>query len=137
MTHFVRYAVNSKTYFGVLEGERVRELEGGFLDPSPSGVKCSLSEVKLLAPCAPSKILAVGRNYKTHLSGPIQLPEPARPEVFFKPVSSLQDPEGPIVVPADSTDLHFEGELVLVVGKRLRSHLRQRCKREELAARTR
>jgi len=120
MTNFVRYAVNSKTYYGILEGQQVAELEGGFFHPSPTGVKRNLTEVKLLVPCAPSKILAVGRNYKTHLSGPVKLAEPTRPEVFFKPVSSLQDPEGPIVVPSDSTDLHFEGELVLVIGKRLR-----------------
>ena len=120
MSHFVRYAVNSKAYYGILEGDQVAELEGGLFRPSPTGVTRELADVKLLAPCAPSKILAVGRNYKTHLSGPIQLPEPTRPEVFFKPVSSLQDPEGPIVVPCDSTDLHFEGELVLVIGKRLR-----------------
>lgn len=120
MSHFVRYAVNSKTYYGILEGDQVAELEGGFFHLSPTPVTRKLAEVKLLAPCAPSKILAVGRNYRTHLSGPVKLAEPTRPEVFFKPVSSLQDPEGPIVVPSDSTDLHFEGELVLVIGKRLR-----------------
>jgi 2-keto-4-pentenoate hydratase/2-oxohepta-3-ene-1,7-dioic acid hydratase in catechol pathway len=120
MSNFIRYAVNGKAYYGILEGERIAELAGGLFDPSPTPVSRNLSEVKLLAPCAPSKILAVGRNYKTHLSGPIKLPEPTRPEVFFKPVSSLQDPEGPIVAPSDSTDLHFEGELVLVIGKPLR-----------------
>jgi 2-keto-4-pentenoate hydratase/2-oxohepta-3-ene-1,7-dioic acid hydratase in catechol pathway len=121
MINFVRYTSNSRSYYGILEGERVTELEGGLFEPpSRTGLVRALGEVKLLAPCSPSKILAVGRNYKTHLSGPIQLPEPTRPEVFFKPVSSLQDPEGPIVVPSDSTDLHFEGELVLVIGKRLR-----------------
>ncbi|HLH43384.1 MAG TPA: fumarylacetoacetate hydrolase family protein [Bryobacteraceae bacterium] len=121
MSNFVRYTSDSRVHWGILEGERVAELQGGLFDPPVrTGVVRALGEVSLLAPCSPSKILAVGRNYKTHLSGPVPLSEPARPEIFFKPVSSLQHPEGPIVVPPDSTDLHFEGELALVIGKRLK-----------------
>src|SRR6202000_2665014 len=82
----------------------------------PTGVRRPLSEVKLLAPCTPGKILAVGRNYKSHLE---TRPHPSRPEIFYKPISSLQDPEGPIVLPPDATNAHFEGELVVVMGRRL------------------
>ena len=127
MTKFVRYRVGSKISYGELEGETIHEIEGDLFEHGPlpggrgSGVERQLSEVKLLAPCTPSKILAVGRNYRSHLSGPVKLAEPTRPEVFFKPPSSIQDPEGPIVVPPDSTNLHFEGELVLVIGRRLRN----------------
>ena len=121
MTQFVRYRIDSKISYGRLEGGRISELDGDLFGNTPSGVERNLSDVKLLAPCTPAKILAVGRNYRSHLSGPVQLAEPTRPEVFFKPNSSIQDPEGPIVVPPDSANLHFEGELVLVIGRRLRN----------------
>jgi len=120
MTKFVRYAVNSFTYNGILEGDEILELQPDLFSHTYTGKKLGVSDIKLLAPCTPRKIVAVGRNYKTHLTGPVKLPEPTRPEIFFKPTSSLQDPGGPIVVPPDSTDLHFEGELVLVIGRRLR-----------------
>jgi 2-keto-4-pentenoate hydratase/2-oxohepta-3-ene-1,7-dioic acid hydratase in catechol pathway len=130
MTKFVRYSLNSHISYGILDGDSIRELNGDLFQHSATGVSHALSAVKLLAPCVPAKILAVGRNYKTHLSGPVKLPEPSRPEVFFKPTSSVQDPDGPIVVPADSNNLHFEGELVLVMGK----HLRRASKDEARAA---
>ncbi|MBV8847504.1 MAG: fumarylacetoacetate hydrolase family protein [Bryobacterales bacterium] len=121
MTQFVRYSANSQIHYGILEGERIHELQGDLFSYTASGVERNLSDLRLLAPCAPRQILAVGRNYKTHLSGPVKLPEPTRPEIFFKPISSLQDPEGPIIVPPDSSDLHFEGELVLIIGSRLKN----------------
>jgi len=71
-----------------------------------------------LAPCDPGKILAVGLNYKSHLGGRQQ---PAHPEMFYKPVTALQNPGGPIEIPRDATDLHYEGELVAVIGKKTRN----------------
>jgi 2-keto-4-pentenoate hydratase/2-oxohepta-3-ene-1,7-dioic acid hydratase in catechol pathway len=57
----------------------------------------------------------VGRNYRSHLG---DRPAPDRPEIFYKPISSLQDPEEDIVIPPDATNVHYEGELVLVIGQR-------------------
>jgi 2-keto-4-pentenoate hydratase/2-oxohepta-3-ene-1,7-dioic acid hydratase in catechol pathway len=48
-------------------------------------------------------------------------PQPASPEIFYKPITALQDPGGPIAIPRDATDLHYEGELVVVIGKRLKN----------------
>ena len=41
--------------------------------------------------------------------------------MFYKPVTALQDPGGPIVIPRDATDVHYEGEMVVVVGKPVRN----------------
>jgi 2-keto-4-pentenoate hydratase/2-oxohepta-3-ene-1,7-dioic acid hydratase in catechol pathway len=117
MTKLVRYRVGSHAAYGILEDGVVAELEGTLFAHKLTGVRRKLSEVTLLRPGAPGKVLAVGRNYKSHLG---TRPQPAQPEVFYKPISCLQDPEGPIVIPRDSTDLHYEGELVLVIGKRVR-----------------
>ncbi len=133
MSQFVRYAVHSNISYGILEDGVIAEVKGSLFSHTRTGVTRRAEEVRLLAPCEPAKILAVGRNYKTHLKSPVPgatpLPEPVRPEVFFKPVSSIQYPGGPIVVPSDSTDLHYEGELVLVIGRRVR-----RASKEEARA---
>jgi 2-keto-4-pentenoate hydratase/2-oxohepta-3-ene-1,7-dioic acid hydratase in catechol pathway len=116
---YIRYRSGSDTAYGILEGDTVRELRGGlFGDRAPTGVTRKLSDVQLLAPCEPGKILAVGLNYKSHLGG---RPQPAYPEIFYKPVTALQDPGEPIVIPRDATDVHYEGELVVVIGKRARN----------------
>ena len=65
-----------------------------------------------LAPVVPRppKIVCLGMNYRSHIGG---RPAPERPEIFFKPVSCLQNPGDPILYPHDATDLHYEGELVI------------------------
>ncbi len=104
--------------YALVEDGRALELSGDlFADPQPTGRGLPLSEPELLAPCLPPKILAVGQNYASHLGG---RPMPKNPEMFYKPVSSLQDPGGPIVIPPDAEDVHYEGELVVVIGKTIR-----------------
>jgi 2-keto-4-pentenoate hydratase/2-oxohepta-3-ene-1,7-dioic acid hydratase in catechol pathway len=119
MPQYVRYSIGSTTSYGVLDGDTVREIAGGlFGNRAETGIRRALGDVKLLAPCQPGKILAVGLNYKSHLGG---RPQPDRPEIFYKPVTALLDPGEPIVIPRDATDLHYEGELVAVIGKPARN----------------
>ena len=66
--------------------------------------------MKLLYPCTPPKVLAVGLNYKSHLG---DRTSPSSPEMFYKPITSLQNPDDTIVIPKDSKNTHYEGELVL------------------------
>jgi 2-keto-4-pentenoate hydratase/2-oxohepta-3-ene-1,7-dioic acid hydratase in catechol pathway len=119
VTSYLRYRTDSAASYGILDGQTIREIEGGLFDGhSETGVTHKLSEVKLLHPCQPTKILCVGLNYKSHLGG---RPQPSQPEIFYKPLSALQDPGGPIAIPRDATDLHYEGELVVVVGKQVKN----------------
>jgi 2-keto-4-pentenoate hydratase/2-oxohepta-3-ene-1,7-dioic acid hydratase in catechol pathway len=112
---YVRFRHGSRALYGVLDGDTIRELEGTpFEGGRETGARRRLSEVKLLAPCEPSKILAVGRNYRSHVG---DRQTPSRPEMFWKPVSALQNPEDPIVLPPESRNVHHEGELVLVIGR--------------------
>jgi 2-keto-4-pentenoate hydratase/2-oxohepta-3-ene-1,7-dioic acid hydratase in catechol pathway len=117
MTKLVRYRVEGHTSYGTLEDGIIAQVDGTLFAHKPTDVRHKLSEVTLLCPGTPGKALAVGRNYKSHLG---TRPHPAQPEMFYKPISCLQDPDGPIVIPRDSMDLHFEGELVLVIGKHVR-----------------
>ncbi|HXU80688.1 MAG TPA: fumarylacetoacetate hydrolase family protein [Polyangia bacterium] len=115
VTKYVRFRHGTKTAHGILDGETIRELrDSPFEGVHETGAKHRLAEVKLLAPCQPPKILAVGLNYRSHL-GDRKAPE--RPEIFYKPITSLQHPDESIVIPPDATDVHYEGELVVVIGK--------------------
>src|SRR5678816_1188186 len=65
---YVRYSHAGRVAYGLLEGDRVRELSGGlFSNPRPTGRTARLGDVKILAPVEPSKVIAVGLNYKSHL----------------------------------------------------------------------
>ena len=119
MTKYIRFRSSSSEAYGILDGDSVRELRGDlFGDRAESGAVHKLADVKLLYPCRPGKIMAVGLNYKSHLGG---RPQPAHPEMFYKPVTALQDPDSPIVLPRDSTDVHYEGEIVAVIGKQAKN----------------
>lgn len=118
VTKYIRYRRGSATAYGILDGDTIRELHGDlFGGHKETGVTRSLADVKLLYPCEPSKILAVGLNYKSHL-GDRKTPE--HPEIFYKPVSALQHPDEPIAIPMAAKNVHYEGELVLVIGKRVK-----------------
>ena len=117
-TRFVRFRRGSSTAYGIIEGETIRELRGTLFDHKETGARHKLAAVKLLYPCEPGKILAVGLNYKSHIGN---RKPPANPEIFYKPVSALQNPDDPIVIPEGARNVHFEGELVVVIGRRVKN----------------
>jgi len=115
---YVRYNYLGKTSYGLLDGKMVRELEGGLFGRKlETGASADLKAIQLLWPCEPSKILAVGLNYGSHLGG---RPAPENPEIFFVPTSALLEPGGEIKIPSGTHNVHYEGELVVVIGKRAR-----------------
>jgi 2-keto-4-pentenoate hydratase/2-oxohepta-3-ene-1,7-dioic acid hydratase in catechol pathway len=117
VTKFIRFSNNSTTAYGILEDDTIREIQGGLFDShTPTGATQKLADVKVLYPVQAGKILAVGLNYKSHLGN---RPQPANPEMFYKPASALQNPGDAIELPKDSSDVHSEGEMVVVVGKKL------------------
>jgi 2-keto-4-pentenoate hydratase/2-oxohepta-3-ene-1,7-dioic acid hydratase in catechol pathway len=87
---------------------------------APSFKPMPLSAANLLPPVTPSKIVCVGRNYRDHASE-LGNEVPAEPLLFFKPVSSLLQPGGVVRMPAASARVDFEGELALVIGRRVRN----------------
>ena len=114
-TRYIRFRKGSTTAYGIVDGNSVNELRGDlFASTKSSGTKHKLADIKLLYPCIPPKIIAVGLNYKSHVGN--RTP-PSRPEIFYKPITCLQHPEESIVIPADAKNVHYEGELVLVIGK--------------------
>ena len=115
----VRYRYQQKTSYGILEAEKIKEISGDlFGKREETGFSTDLRAVQLLWPCEPSKICCVGLNYRSHLD---TRTAPAKPEIFYVPVSALLQPGGTIRIPPDAKNLHYEGELVLVIGKKTRN----------------
>jgi 2-keto-4-pentenoate hydratase/2-oxohepta-3-ene-1,7-dioic acid hydratase in catechol pathway len=105
--------------YGILEPDRVVELEGDpFTKVTRTGRMVKLPDVKLHAPCVPLKVIAVGLNYRSHLGER----KPAEyPGLFAKYPTSIIATEENIVLPADAKNVHYEGELVVVIGKRAKN----------------
>ncbi|MGZ7042623.1 MAG: fumarylacetoacetate hydrolase family protein, partial [Thermoanaerobaculia bacterium] len=74
------------------------------------------SGAQLLAPSAPTKIVAVGRNYADHAKE-LGNEAPSEPIIFLKPPTTVLAPEGKIVRPSMSQRVDFEGELAIVIGR--------------------
>lgn len=116
VTRYVRFTSKGIVAHGVLEGDTIRELAGDlFSDPAPTGRTYRLQEVRLLAPCDPAKVIAVGLNYRSHIG---DRPVAPYPGLFAKLPSSIIGPGDEIVLPPDAENTHYEGEMVIVIGKR-------------------
>ena len=113
-TRYVRFRTGNTTAHGLLEGDTIRTVVGDLFGRHSLGASHKLPSVKLLCPVVAPKVMAVGLNYRSHLGSATP---PTRPEIFFKPVTCLIDPGEPIAIPADSKNTHYEGELVIVIGK--------------------
>jgi 2-keto-4-pentenoate hydratase/2-oxohepta-3-ene-1,7-dioic acid hydratase in catechol pathway len=83
------------------------------------GAEYQLGSVRLLAPCTPSKIVCVGRNYAAHAEE-LGNDAPEQPLLFLKPPSAVIGPDEMIHLP-DSTEVHYEAELAVVIGTRCRN----------------
>ena len=119
MTKYVRYEHQGAVSYGILEGETIHALRGNvFESPQRTGVTTPLGDVRLLAPTAPSKVIAVGFNYRSHLG---DTPEAAQPGIFSKHPTSIIPHEGVITYYEDAADLHYEGEMVLIIGRTARN----------------
>jgi 2-keto-4-pentenoate hydratase/2-oxohepta-3-ene-1,7-dioic acid hydratase in catechol pathway len=116
-TQYVRFDDDGHIAYGVLAGDRVRELSGSIFDaPEETGRTLDLADVTLLVPTEPTKVIAVGLNYQSHAGSAAT----GDPPIFVKFPSSLIAHEEPLVVPADAGDPHYEGEMVIVIGKRVK-----------------
>ena len=118
----VRYQKeNTPVRYGWLLDEKIGDIEGNiFNEFRRLDTSIPLSEVKLLAPTQPSKIICVGRNYAAHAKEHnAEVPE--LPIIFLKPPSAINNPEEAIILPPQSQQVEHEAELVVVIGKRGRN----------------
>ena len=113
---YVRFRSGDKPTWGIVEGDKVRELSGNLLRQWEKTDKLhDLDKVRILVPTRPSKVFALAGNYRDHLG---DKEPPKTPEPFIKLPSCLQRHEGPIRLPSGTTNVHYEAEVVVVIGKR-------------------
>ena len=86
-----------------------------------------MSAVKLLAPCQPSKIVAVGLNYRSH-AAEVKMPVPTIPLIFLKPSTAVIGPDETIILPPSYRRVDYEGELGIVIGRRAKNVCRDEAK---------
>lgn len=122
---YVRYSTGGAENYGVETGNRIEQLDAApWLGGQRTGQSVAADDVTILAPVEPSKVIAVGYNYISHredMTHEETRPIPEHPPLFLKLPTSITGPESAVVYPADATDLHFEGELVVVIGKTARN----------------
>lgn len=112
-----RLDVGGTPRWGVIEGELVTPLAA----PPWENVRkiagaMPLATARLLPPCEPTKVVAVGLNYRAH-AAEMGKERPEEPLLFLKAPSSLLPHGGTVVLPRQSSRVEHEGELALVIGK--------------------
>jgi len=121
---FGRFQHQNRTFYGLVEGEQVFELDGSpFGSYKPTTSAYALSTLKILTPCEPRNFYCAGLNYAAHIEWAakrkglaVKMPEKA--DVGYRSANALVATNEAIVIPADSPGpVQFEGELVAVVGK--------------------
>ena len=113
----IRFQENEIIRWGILTGDLVQEISGDIYGAFETTNRTyPLGSVTLLAPCTPTKGVCVGLNYYDHAKE-MNLPLPEEPLIFLKPSSALNHPQGIIRYPSRSSNLHFEGELAVVIKK--------------------
>lgn len=113
----VRYRDGDTVKWGVVEENRVREMDGDPFGPFHLSSKAKMmEEVRILSPCLPSKIVALGLNYRDHAEE-VKMKLPEEPLLFIKPATSVIGPGDGIVYPKMSKQVDYEAELGVVIRK--------------------
>jgi 2-keto-4-pentenoate hydratase/2-oxohepta-3-ene-1,7-dioic acid hydratase in catechol pathway len=111
--------LQGRIYYGLLQlNQNVQVLDAPpWLQGQPIDLELAPDSYQVLAPCAPSKIVAVGKNYVEHaaeMGGDV----PKEPLLFLKPSTAIIPTATAIVYPPQSRRVDYEGELALVIGDR-------------------
>lgn len=117
----LRYSDNDKIENGIFENNVIKKLKGDFFSEfQVTETEIDPSLIKLLPPTMPTKIVAVGLNYRDHAKE-LKMEIPNNPIIFIKPASTVIGPEDPIIYPDTSNQVDYEAELGIVIGKRAKN----------------
>lgn len=113
---FVRFSLHGQPEYGLVDGQLVRVLDHSPFDSyNITDTTLDIQDLELLSPTTPTKALAIGLNYRTHIG---DREPPSRVEPFLKTPNAIIGPNSPIVLPAAAGKVDEEGELVIVMGSR-------------------
>ena len=117
----IRYRTFDGAHWGQVEGGKVHQLTG--IQGRPTGVVVPMTDVNLMPPCDPRNIVCVGKNYAKHIAemGGDAGDLPKEPGLFLKGLNTLAGTGDPIPYPGWTNELHYEGELAVVIGTAMRN----------------
>jgi 2-keto-4-pentenoate hydratase/2-oxohepta-3-ene-1,7-dioic acid hydratase in catechol pathway len=121
---WIRYSHKGHASYGILEGDRIVEVSGDpFAGYERTKVVRDLKAVKVEVPVVPPTFYCVGLNYAEHIrevaaKHGIKANLPEQPDVGYRAVNALIAHEEAVVIPGDATKVQYEGELVVVIGKK-------------------
>ena len=123
IVRIARYTLGEDPTFGIVQGdpgaEWIAEIQGDPLHQPVvfTGNRVALDEVRLLAPVIPrSKVVGIGKNYAEH-AREMGGEAPAEPLMFLIPNTAVVGPGDPVVMPRQSNEIHYEGELAVVISR--------------------
>ena len=124
---WLKFTANGKASWGIVEGDRVTEVSGDpFGEWQRAPRTLSLADVKIEVPLIPRTFYCVGLNYLKHLKEAAnkrgEVPSvPDRPEIGYRAQNALIAHNENVIIPANATEkIHYEGELVVVIGKKVK-----------------
>ena len=119
--HLIHYRQDDQVRYGYLEGQTIGPVSGDVFGEFVRGAEpvAQLDEGTLLAPCQPSKIVAVTYNFAERLRE-LDIPAPAVPPILFKAPSAIIGPGEPIRLPPQAQTVQPSVELAVVIGRRAR-----------------
>jgi len=117
----IRYRYDDRVAYGLLKGQDVWQILGNVFGEFHEGKReADLEEVTLLSPVLPSKIVAVGLNYRDHAEE-VGAKIPDEPLIFLKPSTAVIGPGESICYPRMSSQVDYEGELGVIIGKKAKN----------------
>lgn len=119
-----RFTTGEDPVYGLVDGagEKIAEITG---DPLYTKIELTgnthlVDDVRLLAPVIPrSKVIGIGRNYADH-AAEMDSDVPTEPMMFLIPNTAVIGPGDPVVIPPTTSEVHYEGELAVVIGRMCR-----------------
>ena len=117
---FTRFEYQGNALLGMVKGEEITVLDGSLFEGyEETKTHYSLSDIRLLPPVIPTKIICVGLNYRGHIQE-IGVDVPEKPSVFLKPLTSLIGHGDAIIYPRNAERVDYEGELAVVIRDKMK-----------------
>lgn len=118
---FGRFMYENKVFYGIVGDQEVIELKAGPFggEIKTAGNTYGPGQLRVLAPCAPTKAVCVGLNYRDHAEE-FGHKIPGEPVLFIKPSTAVIGPGEAIILPRTSVRVDYEAELAIVIGRTCR-----------------
>ena len=122
---WIKFTADGRTAYGIIEGDRIIEVTGDpFAGYERTSRRHALAAVKLEVPVIPPTFYCAGLNYTAHIKeqaakGVVSANIPTKPDIGYRAVNALIADGEDVVIPRDASEkVQYEGELVVVIGKK-------------------